>query len=386
MSVSQQIRVLQVVPSLGRSSGVANFVYNMEYFHDEKRVHYDFLHHAISSGKHFHQERYDSELEEHGSTVYTVNYAGDGLLRFNHEIHDFFSKNGMNYDIVHCHMPNTAFAVLKEAKRCGIANRVLHSHLNKSSDIFFHSIRNIPLNFLGKRYSTDNLACSQDAGQFLFKKKPFTVIHNGILIDKYIYNSVERSKKRLELGIGENDIVIGCVGRFVKQKNLGFAISLFSRFHRLYPHSKLLLLGDGEGRSELENLISEEEIVSEVFLPGVRSDINQMYSVMDVFLMPSLCEGLPVSAIEAQAAGLPCLYSDNVPKETDITGTGAFLPLTASINQWIRGLEQCIGHGRSNSNAMLLEEKGYSAKGSAELLMQHYEQIVNQSINGRKYV
>ena len=378
MSDSSPIRVLQVVPSLGRVSGVANFVYNMECYHDENRVHYDFLHHAIRSGHYVHQDRFDDELEDRGSAVYTVNYAGDNLLRFTHEIHDFFNEFGTNYDIVHCHMPNTAFSVLREAKRYGVKNRILHSHLNRTSDIWIHDLRNRPLNYIGKKYATDYIACSQDAGRFLFKNSEFTLINNGIRIEYYTYDESLNAEKRREFGVERDDIVIGCVGRFVKQKNLEFAIRVFSNYHRIHPHSKLILLGDGDGRGELESVVQEEHLTDAVLLPGVRSDVNQIYSAMDAFLMPSLCEGLPVSAIEAQAAGLPCLYSDNVPRETDITGTGIFLPLPESVEQWTAVLDRCVNHGRLDANAKILEEKGYSAKRSAELLMQHYERLAGR--------
>ena len=385
MSDSSPIRVLHVVPSLGRVTGVANFVYNMEYYHDEERVHYDFLHHSIRSGHYMHQDRFDDELEKHGSTVYTVNYAGDGLLRFIHEVHGFFNEFGADYDIVHCHMPNTAFSVLREAKRCGVENRILHSHLNRTSDIWFHDLRNRPLNYIGKKYATDYIACSQDAGRFLFKDNEFTLINNGIRLESYEYNESVDAEKRLEFGIEKDDVVIGCVGRFVKQKNLEFAVRVFSDYRRVHPHSKLILLGDGDGRRELEAVIHDEQLTDAVLLPGVRTDVNQLYSVMDVFFMPSLCEGLPVSAIEAQASGLPCLYSDNVPRETDITGTGLFLPLTKSVEQWTAALEQCVNRGRSDTNERILEEKGYSAKRSAELLMEHYENLIYRDMNKQKF-
>ena len=376
MTGSTPIRVLQVVPSLSCAAGVANFVYNMEYYHDENRVHYDFLHHAISNGRYFHAKRYDDELQARGSTVYTVDYAGDSLLRFTREVHDLFKEIGANYDVVHCHMPNSAFAVLREARKYGVENRILHSHLNSSSDVFLHRLRNIPLNAWGKLYATDNIACSQEAGRFLFESKPFTVINNGIPIEKYLYDDNDRLAIRTQLGIDSDDTVIGCVGRFVKQKNYRFAIRTFVEYHRTHPHSKLLILGDGDERQALESQIGEEGLTDSVILPGVRNDLNRIYSAMDVFFMPSLYEGLPVSAVEAQAAGLPSVYSENVPRETDITNTGVFIPLTAPMNDWVTALERCANMGRRNDNTALLEERGYSAKANAELLMKHYEQIV----------
>lgn len=370
------IRVLQVVPSLNRSAGVARVVYNWNRFHDESRVHFDFLHHSSRNGILMHNERYDEELEATGSKVYTVNYAADDLRRFMREVHEVFEKVGSSYDIVHCHMPNSAFCVLREAELAGIKHRVLHSHLNNSSDKFLHRLRNVPLNAIGKHYATDRIACSEDAGHFLFGSQTFTVINNGIPLEQFAYSLESRERLRVELGIGHIDPVIGCVGRFVKQKNFPFAIRVFAKFHEAFPDGKMLILGDGDNRDELKKTIMTEHLSDAVILAGVREDINKLYSVMDVFFMPSLYEGLPVSAVEAQAAGLPCVYSDKVPKETDITGTGAFVSLDNGVEQWVNVLTAALNGGRLMENPILLERQGYSAKTNAELLMQHYEQLI----------
>lgn len=370
------IRILQVVPSLNRSAGVARVVYNWNRFHDENRVHFDFLHHSSRNGVLLHNKRYDEELKAVGSEVFTVNYAADDLKRFIREVHEVFEKVGADYDIVHCHMPNSAFCVLREAELVGIEHRVLHSHLNNSSDKFLHRLRNAPLNAIGKHYATDYIACSDDAGRFLFGSRPFTVINNGIPLEQFAYDSESRKLLRSELGIKETDPVVGCVGRLVKQKNFPFAVRVFAKFHEAFPDAKMLILGDGDDREELEGIISSEHLSNVVILAGVREDINKLYSVMDVFFMPSLYEGLPVSAVEAQAAGLPCVYSDNVPRETDITGTGTFLSLDADIDKWTKTLENAFNRGKLTDNPVLLEQRGYSAKANAELLMQHYERLM----------
>ncbi|CAG9065881.1 Putative glycosyltransferase EpsF [Bifidobacterium pseudocatenulatum] len=374
--MNDSIRVLHVVPSLNRAAGVARFVRNMEQYHDEKRVHYDFLHHSTRDGIYMHDRRYDEELKASGCEVFTVNYASDDLRRFIREVREVFARVGSTYDIVHCHMPNAAFCVLREAERCGVSNRILHSHLNNSSDQFLHRLRNMPLNAIGKKYTTDRIACSEDAGRFLFGSKPFTVVNNGIPLDHFVFSSDARASLRAEFGIGENDYVVGCVGRFVKQKNYPFAVAVFRQILNVAPDTRLVILGDGADRTDLERSIAEAGVANQVILPGVRTDVDRFYSMFDVFLMPSLYEGLPVSAVEAQAAGLPCMYSDNVPRETDITGTGTFLSLDADIDEWTKTLENAFNRGRLTDNPVLLEQRGYSAKANAELLMQHYERLM----------
>ncbi len=371
-----QIKVLEVVPSLSRAAGVARFAYNMALYHDEQRIHYDFLHHAIINGKMMHEKTYDTDLTQRGSKVYTVNYAGASFTRFVKEVRAFFAQHGAEYDIVHCQMPNSAFCVLLDAKHAGVKHRILHSHLNNSSDQFLHRLRNAPLNAIGKMYATDRLACSEDAGKFLFGSKPFTVIRNGIPIEQFAYDTGINSGLRAEYGIPTDAPVIGCVGRMVKQKNYPFAVKVFAQFLRKRPDAKLVFIGDGTDRAELEQAIHNEGVTSSVLLLGVREDINRLYSMLDVFFMPSLYEGLPVSCVEAQASGLPCVYSTDVPHESDITQTGLFVDRTADISQWVTALEQAMNGGRLTSNPEVLSARGYSASANAEQLMRYYEQLM----------
>lgn len=374
--MSKPIRVLQVVPSLNRAAGVARFAYNMDLYHDEDRVHFDYLHHSSIDGLLMHDKTYDKELQEKGSRVYLVNYASRGLSRFIEEVNTFFEEHGSEYDIVHCQMPNSAFCVLRDAKHAGVKHRILHSHLNNSSDRFLHRLRNAPLNAIGKMYATDRLACSEDAGKFLFGSKPFTVIRNGIPIEQFAYDTGINSALRAEYGIPMDAPVIGCVGRMVKQKNYPFAVKVFAQFLRKRPDAKLVFIGDGTDRAELEQAIHNEGVTSSVLLLGVREDINRLYSMLDVFFMPSLYEGLPVSCVEAQASGLPCVYSTDVPHESDITQTGLFVDRTADISQWVTALERAMNGGRLTGNPEVLSARGYSASVNAEQLMRYYEQLM----------
>lgn len=377
--MSSPLRILQVVPSLNHSAGVARFVYNMQVNSDSARVHYDFLHHAMINGKPLVRSTFDKEMQEKGSSVYSVNYASNNFQLFLKQVDEFFDRHGNEYDIVHCHMPNSAFRVLADAKRAGVQNRILHSHLNNSSDNFLHRVRNYPLNAIGKRYATGRLACSEDAGKFLFGKQPFQVIRNGIEIEQFEYDEEARKLLRADLNIKETDPVIGCVGRIVKQKNYLFAIAVFIPFLMDHPNAKLVFVGDGTDRSELEKVIKAKKLQKSVMLLGVRDDINKLYSVMDVFFMPSLYEGLPVSAVEAQAAGLPCVYSTDVPRETNITETGVFVDRVDELSRWTRALEESAERGRQQQGSKLLADRGYSARENAKLLMDYYERIVENN-------
>lgn len=377
------LRVLQALPSLSRSAGISRFVYNMTVASDESRVHYDILHQAQNDGVPHHEKRFDEELEALGHVVYRVDYAGHDFGRFVREVHAVMAEHGAGYDVVHCHMPNAAFCVLREAERAGVAHRVLHSHLNSSSDKALHRLRNVPLNAIGRRYATDNVACSEEAGRFLFGSAPFTLMRNGIPLADYAYDAAAAAELRGELGIGAGEPVVGCVGRMVPQKNYAFAVEAFAALLREVPEAHLVILG-GEingattVRGSLAERARELGAGERLHMPGIREDARRFYSLFDVFLMPSLYEGLPVSAVEAQAAGLPCVYSTGVPAETDIAGTGSFTPLDAGTDAWASALEAAIEGGRHPEAPSRLEAAGYSAEANAARLMEFYEGLVGR--------
>lgn len=373
---SSPIHVLQVVPSLSRSAGVSQFVHNMSLGIDEHRVVFDYLHHATLNGKPLRDCTYDQELIAHGSRVYTVSYASAGLGRFIKEVEEFFVKHGREYDIVHCHMPNSAFCVLREAKRAGIEHRVLHSHLNSSSDNVLHRVRNAPLIAWGKRYATDGVACSDEAGKYLFGNKPFTVMKNGIVLSNFAYDDRSNASLRAEFCIGNSDPVIGSVGRFVKQKNFEFGVRVFAELKRCLPSAKWVILGTGDGTGRVRALADELGVGDSIIMPGVRVDVARFYSLFDAFFMPSLYEGLPVSAVEAQASGLRCVFSTGVPEESDITGSGRFLGLDRPSAEWVSALVDTLAQGRDDRAANKLALAGYSAETNAENLMEFYEGLL----------
>lgn len=375
---SSPIHVLQVVPSLSRSAGVSQFVHNMSLGIDEHRVVFDYLHHATLNGKPLRDCTYDQELIAHGSRVYTVSYASAGLGQFIKEVEEFFVKYGREYDIVHCHMPNSAFCVLKEAKHAGIEHRVLHSHLNSSSDNALHRVRNAPLIAWGKRYATDGVACSDEAGRYLFGSKPFTVMKNGIVLSNYAYDDRSNASLRAELRIGNSDPVIGSVGRFVKQKNFEFGVKVFAELKRSIPNAKWVILGSGDGMDRVRAIAEELGVSESVVMPGVRVDVARFYSLFDVFFMPSLYEGLPVSAVEAQASGLRCVFSTGVPEESDITGESRFVGLNEPYAEWASALADAMLVGRDSGAAEKLASAGYSAEANAKKLMKFYEGLVAQ--------
>ena len=273
-------------------------------------------------------------------------------------------------------MPNSAFCVLRDAKRAGVEHRVLHSHLNSSSDNALHRVRNAPLLMWGKRYATDGMACSEEAGKYLFGHKPFTVINNGVPINQFAYDADADVSLRDEFGIGHDDPVVGSVGRFVKQKNFEFGVRIFAELKRCLPSAKWVIMGAGDGVDRVRAIASELGVGDSIIMPGVRVDVARFYSLFDVFFMPSLYEGLPVSAVEAQASGLRCVFSTGVPAESDITGEGRFIGLDRPSAEWASALVDSLSRGRDYGAADKLAMSGYSAETNAEKLMEFYEGLL----------
>ena len=371
------INVLQILPSLTLDSGVNSFVMNMNRYIDPEAFHFDFFHHALEDGE-LPPNSIDDSVRASGSEVYAVEHGKSSPFRFIREANSVLEEIAGNYDIAHCHVPNNAFVTLRACKRAGVKTRIIHSHLNSSSDNSIHRLRNVPLIALGKRFANAYSACSNEAGKYLFGNAPFELINNGICLDDFAYNVNTRESLRAELGISENAPVIGCVGRFVKQKNYSFAIDAFATYIKDVPEARLIILGDGEGRRALEDKIASLGLSGKVLLLGVRSDVARFYSVFDVFFMPSLYEGLPISAVEAQAAGLPCVFSTNVPAESDVVGNGRFVDLGSSLENWVREISAAIGDGREAFAGERLAKAGYSAEANAEKLMEYYEELLKR--------
>ena len=373
------IRVLHVIPSLEKSSGIATFVYNMYRNLDETIV-CDFMHQDWTNNRLIHEDAYDNELAKLGTKIYRVTNPRCDFASFIKDVGAFFNAHGSEYDIVHCHVANAAFCVLREAKKAGIDHRLLHSHLNTSSEHPLRRLRNRPLIAIGKQYATAYVACSEEAGRYLFVNAPYTLIRNGIPLDRFAFDKSKRREKRQELGIPDTAFVIGCVGRIAAQKNHSFAVDVFNEIQAIDSRAFLLIAGDGPLRSALERKIDDLGLSEKVRLLGNRNDVSELYSAMDTFLMPSLCEGLPFSAVEAQAAGLPCVYSTGVPRETDITCTGRFLSLDDELNSWATAVKDAYHSGRFTEATYVLEGKGYSVQGSAYQLASLYRRLINCEI------
>lgn len=243
------------------------------------------------------------------------------------------------YQVVHLNITNPARACdMFVAKLAGAKVRIFHSH---------SAIKNVPLVVkilkpfcvLFENSATDFCACSDAAAEYLFSKKTvrsrkYQVIPNGIFTEKFLFSEYDRNRIRTKLGVLEDEVLIGHVGRMTEAKNHDFILEIFHEIREMNPASKLLLVGDGELRSEVTQKIKRLQVEDSVIMYGASSSVSELLSAMDVFLFPSRWEGLGISAIEAQCNGLPCYISENVPKSTLLTSNCMQLQTTQGAKYW----------------------------------------------------
>ena len=238
------------------------------------------------------------------------------------------------YDVFHLHAYQAlSFRYLRQAKRCGIPVRIAHSHntaLRKSRGRWLKLRVHQAARFFLTGSATHLWACSKQAAEFLFssktlREKGYRFIPNGIEVERFRFNPEVRDQVRRELHCEEKS-VIGNVGRLCYQKNQAFLLEVFAKVHGKRPDSVLLLVGDGEDRPMLEEQAERLGIREATIFYGTCGQVERLYWGMDVFALPSRFEGLPVTGVEAQAAGLPCLFSDTVTRECEVGRNSQFLP------------------------------------------------------------
>lgn len=325
------IRVLYVNGGIMDLGGISMYMMNYYRHMDRSKVQIDFVVHGFERGV------FDDEIREMGGKIYNVPVKSKNLLGNIKALRKIL-KSGQ-YKIVHSHMDAMSTLVLMEAKMAGIPVRIAHSH---STDHLTKNKVKYLLNEIArnqiKRYATHLLACSEAAGRWLFGDEAVQsgrvkVIKNAIDVSRYKFNAEKRNKLREELNC-QNNFVVGHVGGFNYQKNHIFLLEVFAKLVKKLPNAKLVLVGDGHLRDQINNKIVELGLRNHVILLGYQSHVNDLLNAFDIFVLPSLFEGLPVSAIEAQANGLRCYLSDTISKEVAVTNKIKFISIK-NEDEWV---------------------------------------------------
>lgn len=362
-----KVKVLHVIGGMGRG-GAPSFIINNLMKMDCSKIQFDFL---VRNNNCV----FTDIIESKGGRVFEVPAFPRYLVKNYKATVDFFAKHGAEYDVMHVHA-NALYYILPLllAKKVGIKKIILHSH-NTQSNVHFLQ----PLHYLNKIFVSQLanvfLACGKEAGKWMFGNQPFEVINNAVDTTKFAFNDLSRSEIRTELNIPADAFVIGNVGRFELAKNHSLLVDIFYHFLQKHPKSLLLLVGDGSLKKEIEIKVKKLGISNSVYFAGVRGDIEKLYSAMDIMLMPSLFEGLPFVAIEAQCSGLKCLLSDAVTSEAVVTDLCDSESLEASIEQWCDKIELLMKKNVLRTEySLIVAEKKYDINYTANRLQQIYTQ------------
>ncbi len=364
------IRVLQYIGSLEQGGSQA-MIMNLYRNIDRTKVQFDFVIHAGGITP------LAEEAQSMGAVIYTCPaYRMKTSREYSKWWKNFFREHP-EYKIVHSHVRSTAAIVLEIAKKSG-CKTIAHSHSTSSGSSISAVVKNLFQYRI--RYVADYfMGCSQVAGEWLFGKKicmsdRYFNVRNAIDAKKYIYDKAIAENVRKEFDYKDDDFVIGHVGRFSEPKNHTFLLDIFNEVQKRNPEYKLLLVGDGELRGEIEKKIQNCGLEDSVTLTGVRGDVNRLMMGMDLFLFPSLYEGLGIVMIEAQATGCPCIASDGVPKEAKISESVEYIELDAACEHWAEKILKKERAERVDMYQTVLDA-GYDIAGSAEWIQKFYMKI-----------
>ncbi len=343
--------------------GIETYLYNLVKNSDNKRYQFDFL---------FANENemaLENEIKELGCHIYKVTPRYINRKKHIQEIQEIFKNN---YDYIHYNIMSFSwFEPITIASQTN-SKIIIHSHCSRIDRNV--SFKTRMLHKLGKlkirNISYLRVACGQDAGKFIFKDKKFTIFNNGIDVEKFKYDKKNRKDIREEFGIKENETLYGLVAAFLPVKNHNFLIDVFREINNIDNSSKLILIGEGKLKKEIEEKVRNLNIDNKVIFTGKRKDVNKFYSAMDILIMPSFSEGLSMSLIEAQANGLKCYTSDNIDRNSNITGNVEFLSLDKGAEFWAKYI-----YNSNNERDESIHNKmpyDYNTKKSCEKVYQFY--------------
>lgn len=368
------IRVLHSVSNMDRA-GIETMLMNYYRHIDRSRVQFDFLCNKTKPGA------YDEEIKAMGGNIYhTPGLNPVKFFEYKKCVIKILQDNP-DIKIMHSHNGALAYQSLYAAYKYGLKNRICHAHAT-TIDVNFK----LPLKLLYKtqlnKVSTKFWGCGKESIRFYFgdkimKSNNYFVLHNAIEEKKFSFNEELRNLLRKQYNL-EDKFVIGNVARFMKQKNHTFTLDLFKVILQKEPKAVLMLLGDGELLETMKQKAKELQIEESVMFLGNVSNVNEMYQAMDLFLLPSLFEGLPVVGIEAQTAGLKCIFSNTITDEVKVTDNVEFLDLKKdSLEKWADTILNYKEYERMNTEQEIIDA-GYSIEVEAKKLQEIYEKMGEQ--------
>jgi len=378
--MSKPIRMLHVIGQMN-IGGAETMIMNLYRQMDKTKVQFDFIVHTNQKGA------YDEEILALGGKIHRVpQFKGSNFLSYKKAWINFFEKN-IEYKVIHGHIGSSAAIYLSIAKRFGLFT-IAHSHNTMTESTLkgkMYSIFSYPTRYIADFF----FGCSNAAGVARYGKSVvhsnvFSLLNNAIKTSDFIFSNAIREKKRNELNL-DNKLIIGHIGRFNKQKNHVFLIDIFNMIHKKNSDAVLLLVGDGILRKTIEEKVSKLGLKDNVIFTGVRSDIPELLQAFDVFVFPSLYEGLPVSLIEVQASGLPSVIANNITDEVKITDLVKDVSLKDTAEIWADEILKHAEFVNRRNCYQDIAKAGYDVTSTANWLQEFYIKNHRGLIHDSKY-
>ncbi|MFC0698905.1 glycosyltransferase family 1 protein [Anaerostipes butyraticus] len=346
-----------------RRGGLETMLMNYYRHIDRNKVQFDFLVHRD------YESDYDQEIQALGGKIYHISRLIPWSKLYRKKLCAFF-KEHPEYRIVHVHQDCLSSVALECAQKCGIPVRIAHSHNSNQDKNWKYIVKLYYMRFIPE-FATDFFACGKEAGDWMFRGHSYSLLKNAIDSEKYRYSPERAKQVRKKLQV-EDSIVIGHVGRFNPQKNHGFLLKIFKECEEINPNVRLLLVGEGEEQEKIEEKAKEMGLYNKVIFTGARSDVNDLMQAMDVFVLPSLYEGLPLTMIEAQTSGLHCVISETVPDECVVTkDLVRYCKLEDKPSEWAEIIMQQSLLPRK-SHDQEIKDSGYDITSAAQNLEDFY--------------
>lgn len=369
LSAKAPIRILHAVPSLGLANGVAGVLMNWYREIDRSKVQFDFL---VCYER---DKTHAREIKELGGRVYTMPSPRRHPIRFISSARKVFKEGG--YSVFHSHVTQYNFFFFPLARIYGVKKIILHSHNPKYSDSKIKGFFAGLMLACVKNMADIKAACSEKAGDFLFGKgSKYEVVNNAVDCKKFAFNPKKRAEIRAKLGLGESDLLLGHIGRFCEQKNQLFLLDIFADLLKRNPNCKLIIAGMGPLEQATKEKAKTLGVDKNTLFMGVYDKPEELYQAMDIFVLPSLYEGLPVVAVEAQAAGLPCLLSDTITKQAALLNT-EFLPLEDSAS-WADNIVKTLAGFKREDVSEQIAQAGFGIKSIIDKLKGFYGVASNE--------
>lgn len=361
-------RILHVIEGMN-AGGMETMIMNYYRNIDRNKFQFDFLINCKEP------VFYEKEINRLGGHIYRNTLPKHNIFKNRLEIRKLFKNK--KYDVIHCHQGITYYYPLKAAKKYKIKTRIIHNHgINRTflKCLFLYNQlwARKRISSLGNKY----ISCSKDVLDHIFsddiiRNHKYIILPNAIDIENFKYKESARKKIRKEFNI-DDEIVFVHVGTFTTPKNHSFLLDVFKKYSMINKNAKLLLVGSGPLKQDIINKAKELNILSNLIFAGVRSDVNDILSACDIMLFPSLYESFGIVALEAQAAGLPVIISDQFPKDILLTDSINMTPL--DVDLWVKKIKNTkLNIDRKNYNSILCNSD-FNIKNSVKILEKIYSE------------